>query len=84
MSGGSLLGNADVRSIRIASDPRPGFPSNLASQGNIKKKRMSLGDMPHTQGQPIAETDPPTPLSPIERAAYGDPAKIARFFPELS
>ncbi|PSR81226.1 nucleophile aminohydrolase [Coniella lustricola] len=84
VSGGSILGNADVRSVRIASDPRSAPPSNLPPQGNIKKKRMSLGDMPHMQGQSIAETDPPTPLSPIERAAYGDPAKIARFFPELS
>jgi glutamine amidotransferase len=60
-------------------------PANPPALGNIKKKRMSLGNIDQLQGQsPSSETEPPTPMSPVERASYGDPHKIAQYFPELT
>ncbi|ROW02711.1 hypothetical protein VSDG_01688 [Cytospora chrysosperma] len=60
-------------------------PAPAPAQGNIKKKRMTLSNVEQSQGlYSTGENDPPTPLSPVERAAYGDPNKIARFFPELT
>lgn len=84
VSGGSSQASSDVRSLRISSETRPQHPQNPPSQGNIKKKRMSLSDLPQPSGQLSSETDAPSPLSPVERTAFGDPAKIARFFPELT
>jgi glutamine amidotransferase len=45
--------------------------------GNTKKKRITLP----TPGieEPLEEADPPP-----SRAAYGDPNKIAQYFPELN
>lgn len=88
--------SSDVRSVTTSSDAtRPPPPQGLPSQGNIKKKRRSLSDLPQSHAQLIATTavaaapaelDTPTGISPVERSAtsYGDPAKIARFFPELT
>lgn len=80
---GSTAGNTDVRSITISPDAMS--PQRTPSQGNIKKKRMSLSDLPQAQGQANTENSNSTPLSPVERnTAFGDPAKIAQFFPELT
>lgn len=82
-NGNSKPTSTDVRIVTNSEDvTKSAAPplQNAPSQGNIKKKRMSLSDLP----QASAQSDPPTPLSPIERTAYGDPAKIARFFPELT
>lgn len=82
-SSGGAASSTDVRSITISPDALP--PQRIPSQGNIKKKRMSLSDLPQTQGQPNTETQIPSSLSPIERnTAFGDPAKIAQYFPELT
>ncbi len=59
--------------------------SNPPSQGNIKKKRMSLSELEQNQGPTVAftEPDPPTPDTPVAPIRTGDPQKIAQFFPEL-
>ncbi|KAL1892071.1 glutamine amidotransferase subunit [Sporothrix stenoceras] len=65
---------------------------NSPAQGNIKKKRMSLNELEQVHGfgagagGGYGETDPITPITPAEppRNNYGDPNKIARFFPELT
>lgn len=82
ISGGTTQLSSDVRSVAASSDGTPAHPQNPPSQGNIKKKRMSLSDLP--QSQAASETEVPSPLSPVQRLAFGDPAKIARFFPELT
>lgn len=74
---------ADVRSVKDTPEYKQSSQANPPAQGNIKKKRMTLSDLPSMPGQ-SADVGPPTPVSPAERAAYGDPAKIARFFPELT
>lgn len=84
ISSGSVPWNKDVRSVTGPADARPQPPQHAPSQGNIKKKRLSLSDLPQAQRQQYHEENPPTPLSPMERTAFGDPAKIARFFPELT
>lgn len=84
ISGSTVPTHSDVRSIKISSEARPGLPSQAPSQGNIKKKRMSLSDLPQGQVPMNNEIETASPLSPIERVGYGDPAKIARFFPELT
>jgi glutamine amidotransferase len=56
-------------------------PARPQEQGNMKKKRRSLVAIePVVQAGPEHIERPSTP----ERASYGDPAKIARFFPELN
>jgi glutamine amidotransferase len=70
--------------IRPTVAPERAPSPNPPSQGNIKKKRMSLNalDQAHTTIEPDAEslnsTEPPI------RPEYGNPTKIARFFPELT
>lgn len=81
---GTVPNVTDVRSVTVSTDVRPPLPQHAPSQGNIKKKRMSLSDLPQAQGQQHHEEHPLTPQTPIERAAYGDPNKIAQFFPELT
>jgi glutamine amidotransferase len=65
--------------IRSASQQPP-------AQGNIKKKRASLGavDGAHYGGGlgQYFDTSPVTP-EPV-RTEYGNPDKIARMFPELA
>jgi glutamine amidotransferase len=63
---------------------------NSPAQGNIKKKRMSLNELEQVHGFGAGggaggydETEPITPAEP-PRNNYGDPNKIARFFPELT
>ncbi|CAK7226210.1 glutamine amidotransferase subunit [Sporothrix curviconia] len=71
--------------------------ANSPAQGNIKKKRMSLNELEQVHGLGVGgggggggggfnDTDPITPITPAEppRNNYGDPNKIARFFPELT
>lgn len=54
-------------------------------QGNTKKKRTSIIalDQALAQPQPQHEPQSPIPDSPPPRA-YGDPSKIAQYFPELN
>lgn len=74
--------NTDMRSVKGIPETKSSSQANPPAQGNIKKKRMSLSDLPSVPGQ-SADPGPPTPVSPVERS-YGDPAKIAQFFPELT
>lgn len=60
----------------------PGSSRDLSrpqEQGNTKKKRSSI-----IYQQPVEELpqEPDEPEEP-ERRAYGDPSKIAQYFPEL-
>lgn len=48
--------------------------------GNTKKKRISLSYTAVEESPP----QPPVPDSPEPRASYGDPMKIAQYFPELN
>jgi glutamine amidotransferase len=61
------------------------------SQGNIKKKRASLSaiDVPNyglLNPASYADVEQPTPAQSPEppRTEYGNPNKIAQFFPELN
>lgn len=62
------------------------------SQGNIKKKRASLSavDAGHAPLNlagfaPYADANQPSPsTAEPHRAEYGNPNKIAQFFPELN
>jgi glutamine amidotransferase len=76
--------HSDFRTLTAPPLIRQG---STPSQGNIKKKRMSLGALDHTPPPAfMADPDPPTPVTPAEppRNNYGDPNKIAQFFPELT
>jgi glutamine amidotransferase len=68
-----------VISNLTASARDPTRPQEL---GNTKKKRKSLSSRDATQ-IPQEDSDP-VPDSPPPRAAYGDPLKIAQYFPELN
>jgi glutamine amidotransferase len=65
-------------------------PLKPQEQGNTKKKRRSLMDMgqeyPHIPLEIEPENEPEPELRPSspEDRSYGDPSKIARFFPELA
>jgi glutamine amidotransferase len=63
----------------MASDVAPVQPA----QGNIKKKRKSLNEL--EQHDSTFDNDgPPSPeLSAPARTEYGNPNKIAQYFPEL-
>jgi glutamine amidotransferase len=50
---------------------------------NTKKKRKSLTPRDR-EPQVQAEVETPIPDSPPQRTAYGDPNKIAQYFPELN
>jgi glutamine amidotransferase len=52
-------------------------------QGNTKKKRRSLPQSEMAQPERNAEQAVGT-VTPEERPSYGDPSKIAQFFPELN
>ena len=61
--------------------------ANLPAQGNIKKKRMSLNELEQVHGLGTGsfhDADAMAPITPEPRNNYGDPNKIARFFPELT
>lgn len=70
----------DIRRIKTVPAGRP------QEQGNTKKKRRSRPEI-EPLVQPEPEPEPPerpaTPQRHEGRVSYGDPAKIARFFPEL-
>jgi len=79
-SGNSLL---DIRRIMPLPVRDPARPQE---QGNTKKKRRSI-----FATEPVVQAEPePEHIEQIEQSAtsertnYGDPAKIARFFPELN
>lgn len=65
-------------------------PAKPQEQGNTKKKRRSLSGMenaypPGLTTQQQAAQQPSIPDSPESRpSAYGDPMKIAQYFPELN
>lgn len=71
---------SDVRGI--AAPPARPTTTLVPSQGNIKKKRASLGglDIGHAD---MDQAGPLTP-EPPPRTEYGNPNKIAQFFPELN
>jgi glutamine amidotransferase len=66
-----------VISNLAASARDPTRPQELR---NTKKKRKSLS----SQTPPHAMQEEPEPDSPPPRASYGDPMKIAQYFPELN
>jgi len=78
----------DVRNI--TAPPVLRIHQQAPSQGNIKKKRASLGPIDATQGGPANpgtqhEQESNSPLTPEPpRNEYGNPNKIAQFFPELT
>ena len=73
--------------LRNLSSPQPlRDPAKPQEQGNTKKKRRSLPVVDNTF-PPIQQPlqDSPTPDSPeLRPSAYGDPMKIAQYFPELN
>jgi glutamine amidotransferase len=81
---------SDVRSINEAPIARP-HAIPIPSQGNIKKKRASISaaDAGNTSHPPAAllsyaDLEQHSPLTPEpHRTEYGNPNKIAQFFPEL-
>jgi glutamine amidotransferase len=54
-------------------------PTRPQEMGNTKKKRKSLS----SRTPPQVMQEDPEPDSPPPRASYGDPLKIAQYFPEL-
>lgn len=77
--------STDFRTVTGPPVGRQASTSNPPALGNIKKKRMSLSNLDQLQGpSPSSETEPPTPMSPVDRTSYGDPNKIAQYFPELT
>lgn len=77
--------STDFRTVTGPPVSRQASTSNPPALGNIKKKRMSLSNLEQLQGpSPSSETEPPTPMSPVDRTSYGDPNKIAQYFPELT
>lgn len=77
----------DVRSVTAPPVVRPTPPP---AQGNIKRKRASLSAVEvQTQAEGIQalllDTEPGTPGTPEPpRTEFGNPHKIAQFFPELT
>lgn len=58
-------------------------PARPQEQGNTKRKRRSVVQadlLPQAEQEP----EPGQPDTSQERLAYGDPAKIAQYFPELT
>lgn len=80
----------ELRSVtqsKVQQQQRHSSP-NPPSQGNIKKKRRSLNALERSQGDPHRDQDsgsePPTPSEEPPRNNFGDPNKIAQYFPELT
>lgn len=82
---------SDVRNVTEPPVVRPSMHPT-ASQGNIKKKRASLSAVDAGHGPlsigafpPFVDVEQPSPLTPEpHRTEYGNPNKIAQFFPELN
>jgi glutamine amidotransferase len=78
----------DIRQLSSPQTIRD--PAKPQEQGNTKKKRRSLGGMentyaPNQQQQQQQQQPSPIPDSPeLRPSAYGDPMKIAQYFPELN
>lgn len=49
---------------------------------NTKKKRISITAREHVDPEPDSPAEPPI-MPPLRKASYGDPNKIAQYFPEL-
>jgi glutamine amidotransferase len=76
-SGNAILDVRRVMPLPVRDPARP------QEQGNTKKKRRSIvATEPVVQAEPEPEHIELSATS--ERTNYGDPAKIARFFPELN
>jgi glutamine amidotransferase len=81
----------DVRSVTEPPIVRP-HPISAPSQGNIKKKRASpsavdpgTGSLSTGAFSSYPDLDQHSPLTPEpHRTEYGNPNKIAQFFPELN
>ena len=72
----------DIRHLSSLQNVRD--PARPQEQGNTKKKRRSLGAMENSY-VPNQQQEPQIPDSPeLRPSAYGDPMKIAQFFPELN
>lgn len=76
-NGNSAISPSDLRQLSGIPTNRDGFRPQ--EQGNTKKKRSSVVYQP----QPIEPQEEPEPETPEPRA-YGDPLKIAQYFPELT
>ena len=88
---------SDVRSITDPPNIRPSLVTT-PSQGNIKKKRASLSAIDAARLGPLpglglsasaavyGDSDQQSPVTPEpqQRTEYGNPNKIAQFFPELN
>lgn len=74
---------SDVRSLSSLSARDPSKPQE---QGNTKKKRTSLLDfeMPATNAQVNTQPEPTNFALDERRTSYGDPMKLAKYFPELN
>ena len=58
------------------------LPNKPQEQGNTKKKRRSLSNRENQIQEQLLESEP-EPVREARAVAYGDPMKIAQFFPEL-
>lgn len=80
---------SDLRCVTTTQvQPKNHPPTNSVVQGNIKKKRASLNALGRSPVEPAqehgCESEPPTPVDDeAPRNNFGDPNKIAQFFPEL-
>lgn len=71
----------DIRQLSLQNVRDPAKPQE---EGNTKKKRRSLSEMENTYA-PNYQQQPVIPDSPeLRPSAYGDPMKIAQYFPELN
>lgn len=78
----------DLRSVTQPKIQQRHSSPNPPSQGNIKKKRRSLNALERAHGGQSRDQDsgsePPTPSEEPPRNNFGDPNKIAQYFPELT
>jgi glutamine amidotransferase len=73
----------DIRRVKTIPCRDPARPQE---QGNTKKKRRSLA---HVEAEPMVRPEPEQmdgagSSTSEERTSYGDPAKLAQYFPELN
>ncbi|KUJ10018.1 Amidophosphoribosyltransferase-like protein precursor [Mollisia scopiformis] len=75
---------SDLRYLTSVPNLHPQEP-RVMEQGNTKKKRTSISaeDQLNAQHQPVVPQQPEVPDSPPART-FGDPSKIAQYFPEVS